>query len=73
MNRDEAVAAITEGAGKTPEQAQAFLDILGSAFRRRGWVEGEPLDQDAIAERLDTFVRPAVSGEQAQPDGKAQR
>lgn len=41
MNRGDAAAAITEGTGKTREQAQAFLDILGSAFRRRGWVEGE--------------------------------
>ena len=65
MNRGDAAAAITEGTGKTHEQAQAFLDILGSAFRRRGWVEGEPLGQDAIAERLDTFIGPAVSGEPA--------
>jgi hypothetical protein len=49
-------AAIATGTGKTVDQADAFLDILGSAFRRRGWVDGDPLSQDAIAERLDTFL-----------------
>lgn len=58
MNRDEAVAAIAAGTGKTADQAEAFLDILGSAFRRRGWIAGEPLADEAIAERLDTFVGP---------------
>jgi hypothetical protein len=60
MNREDAIKAITDG-GKTREQAEAFLDILGSAFARRGWVEGEPLGPDAIAERLDTFVTPPTT------------
>jgi hypothetical protein len=54
--RDEAVDAICAKTGKTPEQANAFLDILGSAFRRRGWSEGEPLSQEEIEERLGTFL-----------------
>lgn len=42
--------------GKSREQVEAVMDILGSAFRRRGWVEGEPLSQDEIAERIDTMT-----------------
>lgn len=60
--REEAVQAIVGGTDKTPEQAEAFLDILGSAFRRRGWAEGEPLSQKEIAERIDVFSPPPVSG-----------
>ena len=56
MNRDEAVEAICAGTGKNREQAEAFLDILGSAFRRRGEVEGEPLSQEELGERLSTFL-----------------
>jgi len=55
LTRDEAVAAIV-ATGKTPEQANAFLDLLGSAFARRGWISGEPLGADEVAERFDTFV-----------------
>lgn len=57
MNREDAINAIVT-TGKTREQAEAFLDILGSAFARRGWVEGEPLQPEAVAERLDTFLDP---------------
>lgn len=56
MSREEAIQAITEKTGKTREQAEAFLDILSSAFRRRGWSEGEPLSQDEISDRLDKFM-----------------
>lgn len=55
MNRDEAVAAIVE-TGKTPEEAEAFLAILGSAFARRGWIEGTPMSQDGIDANLRTFL-----------------
>lgn len=54
--REAAIQAICERTGKTREQAEAFLDLARSAFARRGWVESEPLDQDAIGERLDTFL-----------------
>ena len=54
--RDEVVAAICERTGKTPEQAEAFLDVLGSALRRRGWIPGDPLAQEDIAQKLDTFL-----------------
>ncbi len=61
--REEAIEGIMRsGRGKTREQAIAFLDILGSAFRRRGEIEGEPLSQDQLAERLDTFI-----GEDGEP------
>jgi NADH:ubiquinone oxidoreductase subunit E len=56
MDREQAIDAITKDTGKTREQAEAFLDIARSAFQRRGWVDGEPLRQDEIAERLDTFI-----------------
>ena len=56
MDREAAINAITTDTGKTREQAEAFLDIAGSAFRRRGWAEGEPLSQDEIAERLRRFT-----------------
>lgn len=55
--REKAIEAVMgSGRGKTREQAEAFLDILGSAFRRRGWAEGEPLNQTEIGDRLDTFI-----------------
>lgn len=63
MNRDEAVEALVS-TGKTRDQARAFLDLLASGFRRRGWIEGEPLTQDEIGDRFDTFVgdrRPPAS------------
>lgn len=53
---DESVDSLAESTGKSREQAEAFLQLVASAFRRRGWVEGEPLDQDQIKERLDTFL-----------------
>ncbi len=59
--RGEAVRAIVEKTGKTPEQAEAFLDLVGSAFRRRGWVDGEPMTQDQIGERLDVFLGTEVA------------
>lgn len=55
MNREDAIQALTD-TGKTRDQAIAFIDLMGSAFRRRGWIKGEPLTQDEIGERLDTFV-----------------
>ncbi len=55
-DREDAIKAITEKTGKTREQAESVLDLLGSAFRRRGWAEGEPLSQDQISERFDTFI-----------------
>lgn len=62
--REKAIEAIMQsGRGKTREQAVAFLDILGSAFRRRGEIPGEPLSQEQIGERLDTFIGPAGVGE----------
>jgi hypothetical protein len=54
--RSEAVDAIVKRTGKTPEQAEAFLDIFGSALTRRGWANGKLLDQDEIADRVDTFI-----------------
>lgn len=56
MNREEAIQAIMDETGRTKEQAEAFIDLLGSAFRRRGWVPGNPLPETAIVERLDTFL-----------------
>jgi len=56
MDREDVIDAITTDTGKTREQAEAFLDIAGSAFRRRGWAEGEPLSQAEIAERLRRFT-----------------
>lgn len=55
MTREDAIKALT-GRGKTREQAEAFLDVLGSAFRRRGWVAGDPLTYEQLTERLGTFL-----------------
>lgn len=55
MNREEAVTAIV-ATGKTREQAEAYLDILGSALARRGLVEGNPLPAKVIEERIKTFL-----------------
>lgn len=54
--RETAIEAIVRDTGDTREQAEAFLDIVGSAFARRGWIEGEPLSPDEIGERLDIFL-----------------
>lgn len=54
--REKAIEGICERTGKTREQAEAFLDILGSGLARRGWVGGEPLSQEQIGERFDTFM-----------------
>lgn len=59
MNREDAVRAIVAN-GKTEEQAKAFLDLLGSAFARRGWIEGESLSAAAIAEKFDAFMGPST-------------
>lgn len=42
--------------GKTREQAEAFLDLLGSAFRAKGWAPGKPLKSEEISEKLDVFI-----------------
>lgn len=42
--------------GKTREQAEAFLDIMGSAFRSKGWAPGKPLESAEISEKLDVFI-----------------
>lgn len=55
MNRQDAVEALV-ASGRTPAQADAFLDLLTSAFRRRGWAEGEPLSQAEISQRLDQLL-----------------
>jgi NADH:ubiquinone oxidoreductase subunit E len=55
-SRHDAVEAICAKTGKTPEQAEAFLAILGSAFRRRGWVDGEPLSEQEIGKQVGTFL-----------------
>ncbi|MGW4488414.1 hypothetical protein ACWEOE_31785 [Amycolatopsis sp. NPDC004368] len=54
--REKAIADICARTGKTREQAVAFLDLARSAFARRGWAEGESLNQDQIGERLATFM-----------------
>jgi hypothetical protein len=61
VDREDAIDAIITDTGKTREQAEAFLDIAGSAFRRRGWADGEPLSRSEIAERLRRFVGDAES------------
>lgn len=55
MNREDAIEALT-AKGRTRGQAEAFLDLLASAFRRRGWAEGEPLTEEQISERVDTML-----------------
>lgn len=57
MNREDAIEALTSK-GKTREQAEAFIDLMGSAFKRCGWIPGEPLDDNAIAERWETLFGP---------------
>ena len=55
MDKESLIQGLMEK-GKTREQAEAFMDLMGSAFKRRGWAEGEPLDKEQISERLDTFL-----------------
>lgn len=43
-------------AGKTREQAEAFLDLVRSAFARRGWAPGEPLDDEQRAAAVDALL-----------------
>ncbi|WP_409186462.1 hypothetical protein F9C11_20425 [Amycolatopsis sp. VS8301801F10] len=64
--REKALAAISDGTGKSREQAEAFLDLARSAFARRGWVPGEPLNDEQLGERLDTFL--GASDSEEKPD-----
>ena len=69
QKREEVIKAICERTGKTREQADALLDILGSAFRRRGLIEGEPLTDEQTTQRVDTWLGSARSVE----DGETQQ
>lgn len=54
--REEAIETIMQsGSSHSREWAESFLAILGSGLRRRGWMEGEPLPQDKIAEHVETM------------------
>lgn len=53
--REKAIEAVMS-TGKSREQAEAFLDLLGSAFKRRGIVDGEPLTQAEIGQKFDVFI-----------------
>lgn len=55
-DREQFIANLAASTGKTPEQAEALMDILASGFARRGWIEGEPLPREEIGERLDKFL-----------------
>jgi hypothetical protein len=55
MDRQQAIDAIV-AKGKTPEQAEAFLAILGSAWARRGWADGEPMGDDEAQAALEVFL-----------------
>lgn len=54
--RADMVRAIVEKTGDTEEQAEAFIDIVGSAFARRGWIEGEPLSPEELEYKLKVFL-----------------
>lgn len=54
--REKAIAALTRDGTRTRAQAEAFLDLLGSGLRRRGWIEGEPLSDTEVDERFNTFM-----------------
>lgn len=55
QKREDMIRALTNE-NRTREQAEAFLDILGSGLVRRGLIKGEPLSEEALSERLDTFI-----------------
>lgn len=42
--------------GRTAEQVEAFMDLVASGFRRRGWAAGEPLTEGEREERTKTFL-----------------
>ena len=54
--RREQVIQASIARGKTREQAEAFLDIVGSAFRRNGWAPGKPLSEREVDQKLSTFM-----------------
>jgi hypothetical protein len=54
--RREQVIQASMARGKTREQAEAFLDIVGSAFRRNGWAPGSPMSDVQIEKKLTTFL-----------------
>ena len=54
--RRESVIQASMARGKTREQAEAFLDIVGSAFRRNGWAPGSPMTDQQIDKKLSTFL-----------------
>jgi len=54
--RREQVIQASMARGKTREQAEAFLDIVGSAFRRNGWAPGNPMTREQVDKKLSTFL-----------------
>lgn len=42
--------------GKTREQVEAFLELVSSGFRRRGWLPGEPLTPEDADAKLGLFL-----------------
>lgn len=56
MTHEDAIVAICERTGKTREQAEAFLTLVGSAFSRRGWAAAPVLDSGQVREQFDTFL-----------------
>lgn len=54
MNREDAIGNLI-AQGRTREQAEAFLAILGSAFARRGWADAPVLSEDEIEQHCVTL------------------
>ncbi|MGN6653824.1 MAG: hypothetical protein ACTHJ9_00615 [Rhodanobacter sp.] len=56
IEREDLIEGICKRTGKTREQAEAFMAVLGSAFARRGWAEGEPLSEEVVEEKFGVFL-----------------
>lgn len=55
--REEFITGYCARSGKTREQAEAFLAVLGSAMSKRfDWPEVPKLSADETAAAVDTFI-----------------
>jgi len=55
--REQFIADYCAKSGKTREQAEAFLAVLGSAMAKRGiWPEATVLSDDETSEAVGTFI-----------------
>jgi hypothetical protein len=55
-SREEVIKALMEKTGKTREQIESFLAVLGSGMVRRGWWDGDVLSEEEQERHVKIFI-----------------